>query len=63
MPKSLIAKRREQNAVCPCCKSPDYKMSPSEVFVEGKPNFTCRPCKYSWQYGYNGGIYAKLASK
>ena len=60
MPKSIIAQRKENNAVCPKCKSPDYKMSPNEL-IGGKPNFTCGSCGHSWQYGYTGGIYAVLA--
>lgn len=61
MAKSVVKQRREQGAVCPRCQSPDYKMSPSDVFADGKPNFTCGFCGNSWQYGYDGGIYAKLA--
>jgi transposase-like protein len=59
--KNIIARRREQGAICPRCKSPDYKMSPSEVFEGGKPIFICGSCGHSWQYGYNGGIYTELA--
>lgn len=60
--KSIVAQRREAGALCPRCKSPDYKMTPSEVFDGGKPNFTCGSCDRVWQYGYDGGIYSKLTN-
>jgi transposase-like protein len=61
--KSTVAQRREQGAICPVCHSPDYKMFPSRVFSGGKPNFICGSCGHEWQYGNDGGIYAKLAEK
>lgn len=60
MPKSVIALRRENNAICPKCKSADYKMTSSEL-IGGKPNFTCGTCGHAWQYGYDGGIYTELS--
>ncbi len=61
MAQSIIAKRKEQGAICPRCKSPDYKMAPSDIFKGGKPNFTCGSCGKGWQYGYDGGVYGELA--
>lgn len=62
MPKSLIARRKQQGAVCPICKSPDYTMSPNLSFAGAKPDFACGSCSNAWQDGYDGGIYAKLAT-
>ncbi len=61
--KSIIAQRCKVGAICPRCKSPDFKMTPSEVFKEGKPNFTCGSCDKTWQHGYDGGVYAELAMR
>jgi uncharacterized protein (DUF983 family) len=62
--KSLIRIRREQEAVCPRCKSPDYKMK----FFKGKlsflkPEIRCNSCGNWWTCGKDGGIYAKLLSR
>lgn len=57
-----ITQRRKAGALCPRCKSPNYKMTSSEVFEGGKPNFTCGSCGNIWQYGYDGGMYAELSN-
>ena len=59
---NLIKKRIKQKAICDKCQSPDYTMTPSEVFEGGKPNFRCNSCGNHWQYGYDGGKYAELAN-
>lgn len=60
--KSLIKKRREQKAICPKCKSPDYKIEDNE-YKWMKKNIFCNSCGNSWQYGYDGGIYMELDNK
>lgn len=62
MAKSLIKRRREAKAICDRCHSPDYTIYPA-YYDCGKINFKCNSCGNSWQYGYDGGIYAKLADK
>lgn len=63
MTKSLIRKRREQGAICNICQSPGYTITPSQVYKGGKPNIKCNSCGNSWQYSYDGGIYAELKRK
>lgn len=63
MTKSLIRKRREQGAICSNCQSPDYTITPSQVYKGGKPNIKCNSCDNSWQYGYDSGIYAELKNE
>ena len=62
MAKSLIRQRREQGAVCPVCRSPDYEIAfddPEWI----KPRITCGQCGHWWCYGYDGGIYAELSER
>jgi len=59
--KSIIAQRREKNAVCPKCKSPDYEYK-GRVGGDfnGKHQFTCKSCGNTWQYGKTESIFTKL---
>jgi Zn ribbon nucleic-acid-binding protein len=56
MTKSIVTTRRKQGAVCPVCKSPDYKIYPPEEGLT-KPTIVCNQCGKSWQNGKDGGIY------
>mgnify|MGYP000844880579 CR=1 FL=1 len=57
MNKSLVRQRREAGAVCSKCQSPDYRVERNPPL---KPTITCNSCGNQWQYGYDGGIYARL---
>lgn len=57
---NLIKKRRQEGAVCPRCKSPDYEQQPADI-EGGKLNFKCKSCGSFWQYGRTGGKYAELS--
>jgi len=59
---NILKKRRKVNAVCSVCQSPDYRQEPPH-YSGGKPNFVCNSCGRSWQYGRDGGKYAKLSGK
>lgn len=52
--KSLIKRRRKLKAICPRCKSPDYKIDRAP---DGRPSFICVSCNEYWTCGYNGGKY------
>lgn len=56
---NILKERRKQNAVCSKCQSPDYRQE-IPYFTGGKPNFVCNSCGNTWQYGKDGGKYAKL---
>ena len=59
---NIIKERKKRGAICPRCKHPDYTTHPP---VEGetiKPEFHCTACGNSWAYGYDGGMYAELAT-
>lgn len=62
-----IKERKKQGAVCPKCKSPDYKYlgrANTELCTywaqEGKHQFCCNSCAYSWQFGKTESIYTKF---
>ena len=56
-----IKERRIQNAICPKCKSPDYKyVGRADNNPEGKHQFECNSCKNNWQYGKTYSHYLKL---
>lgn len=57
---NLIKERRSRGAVCPRCRHPDYTMKQPIKGETFKPEFRCTACKYSWVYGYDGGMYAEL---
>jgi hypothetical protein len=59
---NIIKDRRKRGAVCPRCKHPDYTMHPSVDGETIKPEFRCKACGNSWAYGYDGGMYAELAT-
>lgn len=59
MNSKIFQKRRDNGAVCPVCKHPDYVML-AAYYIGGKPNIQCNKCKNMWQYGRDGGIYNKL---
>lgn len=62
MKNKLLAERRKVGAVCPRCQCPGYKAMPP-YYPGGKPNFQCKACQHTWQYGYDGGYYMKLRDK
>ena len=62
-----IKERRKEGAVCPKCKSPDYKYNGranselDEYWQEnGKHEFECNSCGHHWQYGKTESIYTQL---
>ena len=62
-----IKERRKVGAVCPKCKSPDYKYNGranselDEYWQEnGKHEFECNSCGHHWQYGKTESIYTQL---
>ncbi len=55
-----IKERRKEWAVCPKCKSPDYKYEGRVYEPDGKHQFTCNSCGHHWQYGKTESIYTKL---
>lgn len=57
--KSLIARRRDARAVCPSCRSPDYRRLPPQ-FPGAKPDYQCGSCGRIWQCGRDGGVYEAL---
>jgi len=69
--KSIIRLRREQEAVCPVCKSPDYTYlgrancdSGNDIEYwskNGKHEFECNSCGNYWQYGNTESKYTRLA--
>jgi len=57
-----IKERRKNGAVCPKCKSPDYKyIGRSGVTKFGKHQFKCNSCQNIWQYGSTDSVFLKLA--
>lgn len=60
--KVNLKERRKKKAVCPKCKSPDYKKVSDINEEEGKtkPTFECNSCGNTWQFGRDGGIYSQL---
>ena len=57
-----IKERKKRNAVCPKCKSPDYKyIGLSGVTKFGKHQFKCNSCNNIWQYGSQSSVYFELA--
>ena len=59
---NIVKERRSRGAVCAVCKSPDYTMEPPIDGETIKPTFKCKQCGRSWSYGYDGGVYAELAT-
>lgn len=62
-----IKERKKVGAVCPKCKSPDYKYNGranselGEYWQEnGKHQFECNSCGHHWQYGKTESIYTQL---
>ena len=60
--KNIIKERWAKGAICHKCQSPDYREEPP-YFQNGKPNYCCNSCGTTWQYGYDGGKYAKYKNK
>ena len=61
---NIMKLRRENGAVCPECRSPDYlQFSDPDLSSASKPNFECGSCGKIWQSGYDGRIYSELANK
>ena len=58
---NVLKERRKVGAVCGLCNSPDYRQE-KPYYNGGKLNFVCNSCGHSWQYGRDGGKYAKLAA-
>jgi Zn ribbon nucleic-acid-binding protein len=57
---SLIQRRKDNGAVCPKCKHPDYSMIKPIEGITTKYEFRCTKCSKTWQYGKDGGKYAKF---
>lgn len=64
---SKYKERKKYGAICPKCKSPDYKYNGranaelSEYWQQnGKHQFQCNSCGKTWQYGKTESIYTKL---
>jgi len=58
-----IKQRRDVGAICPKCKSPDYKYNDranSEFTDDGKHQFECNSCGKTWQYGKSESVYTKF---
>lgn len=53
-----IKQRREQGAVCPTCKSPDYEYLGKPMM---KHTFKCKSCGRGWEYGRTESKYTILA--
>jgi len=59
-----IKERRKQGAVCPKCKSPDYRYDGRvDNLPEGKHQFSCNSCGTHWQYGRTDSMYTALATE
>jgi transposase-like protein len=58
--KSKIRLRREANAVCPKCKSPDYTYKGRVYEPDGKHSFNCNSCNNNWLYGKTDSVYTEL---
>ena len=66
----ILTDRRKAGAVCPACKSPNYKYE-GRVNLgstnkerawwakHGKHEFTCVQCGMGWQDGCNDSVYLK----
>lgn len=55
---SKIHKRRFVGAICPECKSPDYRYG-GLAKGNNKHTFICNSCKNTWTYGTQKSIYTK----
>ena len=53
-----LKERRKRKALCPKCKSPDYKEI--ESISEERPSFQCGSCGETWSWGKDGGVYKEL---
>ncbi len=51
-----IKERRKVGAVCPICRSPDYKYMGKNI----KHEFKCNSCGNNWDFGRTDSIYTKL---
>ena len=56
-----IKQRKIVGAICPKCKSPDYKYMGRVYEPDGKHEFNCKSCGYYWQYGKTESIYTELS--
>lgn len=57
---NIIKERRKKGAVCPICKSPDYKYLGRVFEPNGKHKFKCNSCGQYWQYGKTNSIFIDL---
>jgi transposase-like protein len=53
---SIISLRRKRGAVCPRCKSPDYKCTGLTPLIR-QPEFRCTSCDTVWTCGHYGEPY------
>lgn len=64
---NIIKERKLNGAICPKCKSPDYKYigrANQELNdywkLNGNHEFGCNSCNHHWQYGKTESVYTKF---
>lgn len=59
----ILKERRREGAICPICKSPDYKYEGRVFKTHGKHQFSCNSCGRTWQYGSSDSVYLRLSKE